>query len=175
MFSKKTTKIDEIFNVDLTLCSKCQIDVEDFVNFLGLLRKHELCANTSYYTLLHSILRRQIKHTNNHGLRTPGEKISFTARPKINSHFQIFRYDQSTSARIFKFLWFMSSSGVRSLWLGFIMAWILVYESLFQLELFLLTKLVSLLYILIVISSAFEKSKMATTNVLIVFMILFPQ
>ena len=42
MFSKKATKNDEIFTVDLTLCSKCQIDVEDFVNFCGLLRKHEL-------------------------------------------------------------------------------------------------------------------------------------
>ena len=41
MFSKKATKIDEIFTVDLTLCSKCQIDGEDFVNFRGLLRKYE--------------------------------------------------------------------------------------------------------------------------------------
>ena len=37
MFSKKATKIDEIFTVDLTLCSKCQIDGEDFVNFCDLL------------------------------------------------------------------------------------------------------------------------------------------
>ena len=29
MFSTKATKIDEIFTVDLTLCSKCQIDGED--------------------------------------------------------------------------------------------------------------------------------------------------
>ena len=42
MFSKKATKIDEIFTVDLTLCSKCQILGEDFVKFCGLLRKHEL-------------------------------------------------------------------------------------------------------------------------------------
>ena len=42
MFSKKATKIDEIFTVDLTLCSKCQINGEDFVNFCGLLRKHKL-------------------------------------------------------------------------------------------------------------------------------------
>ena len=41
MLSKKATKIDEIFYVDLTLCSKCQIDAEYFVNFCGLLRKHE--------------------------------------------------------------------------------------------------------------------------------------
>ena len=42
MFSKKITKIDENFIVDLTLCTMCQTDSEDFVNFCGLLRKHEL-------------------------------------------------------------------------------------------------------------------------------------
>ena len=42
MFSKNATKIDEIFTADLTLCIKGQIDGEDFVNFCGLLRKHEL-------------------------------------------------------------------------------------------------------------------------------------
>ena len=42
MFSKKATKIDEFFTLDLTLCSKRQIDGEDFFNFLGLLRKYEL-------------------------------------------------------------------------------------------------------------------------------------
>ena len=42
MFSKKATKIDEIFTVDLTTCGKCQIDGEDFFNFHGLLRKHKL-------------------------------------------------------------------------------------------------------------------------------------
>ena len=30
-----------------------------------------------------------------HGLRTPGEEISFTARPKIKSQSQIFRYGRS--------------------------------------------------------------------------------
>ena len=39
MFSKKATKFDKIFTVDLTLCSKCQIDGKDFVKFLGLPRK----------------------------------------------------------------------------------------------------------------------------------------
>ena len=46
MLSKKATKIDVIFTVDLTLCSKCQITGEDFVNFCGLLGKHELYLNT---------------------------------------------------------------------------------------------------------------------------------
>ena len=42
IFSKKAAKIDEIFTVDLTLCSKCLIDGEDFVSLWGLLRKYEL-------------------------------------------------------------------------------------------------------------------------------------
>ena len=36
MFSEKATKIYEIFTVGLTLCSKCQIDEKDFVDFCGL-------------------------------------------------------------------------------------------------------------------------------------------
>ena len=35
-FPKKATKIDEIFTVNLTLCSTCQIDGEDFFNFTFL-------------------------------------------------------------------------------------------------------------------------------------------
>ena len=42
MFSKKATKIDEIFTIDLILGSKCEIGGEDFVNFCDFLRKHEL-------------------------------------------------------------------------------------------------------------------------------------
>ena len=42
MFSKKATKIDELFTVDLTLYSKCQINGEDFFDFSGLRRKHKL-------------------------------------------------------------------------------------------------------------------------------------
>ena len=41
-FSEKATKIDKIFTANLTVCSNCQIDGEDFINFCGLLRKHEL-------------------------------------------------------------------------------------------------------------------------------------
>ena len=48
MFSKKATKFDKIFTVDLTLCSNCQIDGEDFVNFCGHLRKHELYQSCSF-------------------------------------------------------------------------------------------------------------------------------
>ena len=42
MFSNKARKIDVIFTVDLTFTTLCPIDGEDFVNFCGLLRKHEL-------------------------------------------------------------------------------------------------------------------------------------
>ena len=48
MFPEKATKIDKIFTVDLTLCSKCQIDGEDFVDFCSFLRKHELYQHQHY-------------------------------------------------------------------------------------------------------------------------------
>ena len=54
MFSKKATKIDDIFTVDSKLCSKCQINGEDFVNFCGLLRKHELYKNLNAQSKLMS-------------------------------------------------------------------------------------------------------------------------
>ena len=55
-FSKKDTKIDEIFTVDLTLCSKCQIDCEYFFNFCGLLRKHELYQiHFTFFSILQSV------------------------------------------------------------------------------------------------------------------------
>ena len=49
MFSKKATKIDEIFTVDLMVTKYIQIDSEDFVNFFGLLRKREL-YKTKYFS-----------------------------------------------------------------------------------------------------------------------------
>ena len=48
MFSKKATKIDEIFTVDLTDTTYCQIDGEDFVNFCGLLRKRTKALSLNY-------------------------------------------------------------------------------------------------------------------------------
>ena len=42
MFSRKATKVDNIFTVDLILCSKHQIDSEYIVNFHGLFRKYGL-------------------------------------------------------------------------------------------------------------------------------------
>ena len=66
------------------------------------------------------ILSKIFGHFCNHGLRTPGEEIAFTARLKINSHYQIFRWVQpkhilsATSAQNFRFLWFLPSLGVRS-------------------------------------------------------------
>ena len=63
MFSKKAAKIEEIFTVDLTVCSKCQIDSEDFIKFCGLLRKHELY----YITSIHfSLLILKIGFSNQH-------------------------------------------------------------------------------------------------------------
>ena len=42
IFPKKASKIDKIFNVDLTLTTKRQIDGEDVFKFLGLFRKKYL-------------------------------------------------------------------------------------------------------------------------------------
>ena len=42
MLSKKATKIDEIFTIDLTATTYFQIDGQYFVTFCGLLRKREL-------------------------------------------------------------------------------------------------------------------------------------
>ena len=50
MFSKKATKIDEIFTNDLTLCSKCQIDCEDFAKFCDLL-KGQINSNDIFHDI----------------------------------------------------------------------------------------------------------------------------
>ena len=49
MFSKKATKIDKIFTVNLTLCSKCQFDGEYFFNFVAFLKN--LNFNVFHYTV----------------------------------------------------------------------------------------------------------------------------
>ena len=58
VFSKKATKINKIFTVHLTLCSKCQMDGEDFFTFCGLLEKYklllELCTYLEAAALNHS-------------------------------------------------------------------------------------------------------------------------
>ena len=41
IFSKKATKIDKIFTVDLMHTTYRQINGEDFINFCGLPREHE--------------------------------------------------------------------------------------------------------------------------------------
>ena len=48
MFSKNATKIDEIFNVDLPVTTYCQIDCEDFVNFVVFLENMNFINNTFY-------------------------------------------------------------------------------------------------------------------------------
>ena len=48
MFSNKATKIEDIFTINLTLCSRCQLDAEDFINFCGLLKKHKFTKKIGY-------------------------------------------------------------------------------------------------------------------------------
>ena len=55
IFSKKATKIYEIFIVDnLTLCSKRQSDGEDFFNFRGLENKNFMYKLQEKLAKLHS-------------------------------------------------------------------------------------------------------------------------
>ena len=85
MFSKKATKIYEIFTVDLTLCRKCQIDGEDFVNFCGLLRKHELYkiqAHSKGKQSSKSILIESILCIYNFGRPTARWRVSRGALPE---------------------------------------------------------------------------------------------
>jgi hypothetical protein len=61
---------------------------------------------------------RELLHST-HGLRMPSEKITFTARPKINSQSQIHKYDRSIFClphwpKFSDFFWCMPSLGVSS-------------------------------------------------------------
>ena len=56
VFPKKATKFGKLFTVDLTLTTHCQIEGEDFFNFCGLLRKHELYLQPRL-TFLHAQVR----------------------------------------------------------------------------------------------------------------------
>ena len=56
MFSKKATKIDEIFSIDLTLCSKYQIDVKISSIFVAFLENTNFIKNDIFYTILHTTL-----------------------------------------------------------------------------------------------------------------------
>ena len=49
VFSKKATRVDEIFTVDLTLITEYQVDGEDFFNFCCLFRKHKKDMMPSMY------------------------------------------------------------------------------------------------------------------------------
>ena len=61
------------------------------------------CSSTPWFTLLLLLGKifftefcvYQVRINQNHGLRTPREEKAFTARPKIHSHSQIFRYGRS--------------------------------------------------------------------------------
>ena len=45
MFSKKATKVDKIFTIDLTLCSKCQIYSDGFSIFVAILENTNFMRN----------------------------------------------------------------------------------------------------------------------------------
>ena len=69
MFFKKVTNFDKIFTIDLTLCSKCQIDGEDFcghelyyIFYISLVIKHQFICYIIQIAPIHWIhdVRRHI-------------------------------------------------------------------------------------------------------------------
>ena len=52
IFSKKATKIDKIFTIDLTFTTYRQIDGEDFFKSLDLLGKHKLYKNGGIFSVV---------------------------------------------------------------------------------------------------------------------------
>ena len=75
MSSKKASKIEEIFTVDSTLCSKCQIDGEGFFNFCSNIsdkNEKSIGTTTTHYCqksqpLKHNVcsIRFRSKHSSN--------------------------------------------------------------------------------------------------------------
>ena len=59
---------------------------------IKLWQKYYVFYDITFGVILSTVSGEQ---TSKHGLRTPREEIAFTARPKIHSHSQIFRYGRS--------------------------------------------------------------------------------
>ena len=62
IFSKKATKIEKIFTVFLTLCSKCQIDGEDFVIFVAFLENMNFTKKDTTICISYKIINFRAAH-----------------------------------------------------------------------------------------------------------------
>ena len=82
MFSKKAIEIDEIFTLDLTLYSKCQIDGEDLANFCGLIREHKVQHNDNPHvgTQVNSLLWQMIVTVDLSLFLEPLQNTAFTEK-----------------------------------------------------------------------------------------------
>ena len=89
MFSKKAKKFDKIFTVALTLCSKCQTNSEDFVNFCGHLRKHELYIPNLFATATSSNLSRVSDSDNDKNVYEFINIVAYNSFYKISFSFQV--------------------------------------------------------------------------------------
>ena len=94
--SALTSKIIELYFIFFIILNKiyflCQIvDMEIFEK-----KNKRICLFfTTQIVVSYSFKELVISYIFANGLRTPIDEIAFTARPKINSHSQIFRYGQS--------------------------------------------------------------------------------
>ena len=79
MFSKRATKIEKIFTVNLTLCSK---SYKDFVKFCGLLRKHKLYHHQKVSNRIHT---KNVHENSPKEKNSGGQKRQFTKSIHQNS------------------------------------------------------------------------------------------
>ena len=93
------SKIHQGYNVLVSYCIKTELELlQDTV--LSKKSSSSLSVPLCYARYInqqtsHHLPRGAPYYMNMHGLRTPREEIAFTARPKIHSHSQIFRYGRS--------------------------------------------------------------------------------
>ena len=66
-----------------------------FMSSLSIYFLHTILETSDFFFQIWAVGRIGFFNSQLHGLRTPREEIAFTARPKIHSPSQIFRYGQS--------------------------------------------------------------------------------
>ena len=66
-----------------------------FMSSLSIYFLHTILETSDFFFQIWAVGRKGFFNSQLHGLRTPREEIAFTARPKIHSHSQIFRYGRS--------------------------------------------------------------------------------
>ena len=81
----------------IATCRKTSLYARNSIIYVGLIlaKRKWNCCFSFWVNSTQSLTKKNNLHPTTHGLRTPREEIAFTARPKIQSQSQIFRYGGS--------------------------------------------------------------------------------